>query len=67
MGSSDWMIKLYDLNGYRVADTNGDPVWEQQDETLFAELLEEYGIDNPSLAVLRRLSLIAAQRGAYAP
>lgn len=44
-GSGDWMIRLYELNGVRVADTNGDPVWEEDDRSAFADLLEEYGVD----------------------
>lgn len=44
-GSSDWSIRLYELNGVRVADTNGEPVWEEDDRSAFADLLEEYGVD----------------------
>lgn len=44
LGSSDWRITLYELNGYRVADTNGDPVWEEQDHAIFSELLADYGV-----------------------
>lgn len=44
-GSSDWAIRLYELNGVRVADTNGDPVWEEDDRATFSALLEEYGVD----------------------
>ena len=29
----------------RVLDTNGDPVWEDEDATAFAETLEAYGIE----------------------
>lgn len=44
-GSGDWSIRLYELNGVRVADTNAEPVWEENDRTVFEELLEEYGVD----------------------
>ena len=43
-GNSDWRIRLYEFNGIRVADTNGDPVWEEDDYTAFAALLDEYGV-----------------------
>ena len=46
-GSNDWSITLYKLDsgsGGRVADTNGDPGWEDADEAAFAEMLAEYGI-----------------------
>ena len=29
---------------YRVANTNGDPVWEEQDEAEFEELAEHCGV-----------------------
>ena len=41
-GSGDWMIRVYDVGGFRVADTNGNPVWEEDDPATFAFLLEEY-------------------------
>jgi len=40
--SADWCIYLFTVDGWRVASTNGDPVWEEQDMQAFAELLEEY-------------------------
>lgn len=43
-GSGDWSIRLYDVGGVRVADTNGDPVWEEDDRSAFEELLEEYSV-----------------------
>ena len=47
-GESEWNISLYefDLDGYkgRVFSTNGDPVWEDGDSSLFAETLEEYQV-----------------------
>ena len=38
---------LTDHNGFtfRVANTNGEPVWEEQDVAEFAELLASVGID----------------------
>ena len=44
-GSADWRIRLYEFNGIRVADTNGDPVWEEANPAAFAALLEEYGVE----------------------
>jgi hypothetical protein len=38
-GDGDSRITIYELNGVRVADTNGDPVWEEDDPEAFAELL----------------------------
>ena len=29
----------------RVANTNGDPVWEDEDASVFAELAESVGVD----------------------
>lgn len=43
--SSDWDIGIFEIpDGGRVATTNGDPVWEEADPGLFAEMLEEYQI-----------------------
>lgn len=44
-GSGDWMIRLYEVNGVRVADTNGLPIWEEDDIEAFTDLLEEYGVE----------------------
>ena len=44
-GSKDWSIRLYFVGGVCVADTNGDPVWEQNDPVAFAALLAEYGVE----------------------
>ena len=44
-GSADWSIRLYFVGDVCVADTNGDPVWEQDDPAAFAELLAEYGVE----------------------
>lgn len=30
---------------FRVADTNGDPVWEEEDMGAFAELAEDCGVE----------------------
>ena len=43
-GNNDWQITIYRLGDVRVADTNGDPVWEEDDQQVFAELIEEYEI-----------------------
>jgi hypothetical protein len=42
--NGDGRVTVYRLGDMRVADTNGDPVWEEQDEAAFAELLETEGI-----------------------
>lgn len=44
-GSGDWAISVYDVGGFRVADTNGLPIWEEGDQEVFADLLEEYGVE----------------------
>jgi len=38
--SGDRRVTIYQLGEVRVADTNGDPIWEEQDHSAFAELLE---------------------------
>ena len=40
----DAKVVIYRLGVVRVAETNGDPVWEESDPTGFAELLESEGI-----------------------
>ena len=40
----DARVTIYQLGDVRVADTNGDPVWEESDNATFAELLESEGI-----------------------
>ena len=45
-GSKDWAIRLYFVGDVRVADTNGDPVWEEDDPVAFADLLAEYGVED---------------------
>lgn len=42
--SGDARVTVYQLGDVRVADTNGDPVWEEADHAGFAELLESEGI-----------------------
>lgn len=42
--SGDARVTVYQLGDVRVADTNGDPVWEESDHAAFAELLESEGI-----------------------
>ena len=39
--SGDKRIALYDCNGVRVIDTNGDAAWEEADPSGFASLLAE--------------------------
>ena len=40
----DAEVVIYRLGEVRVAATNGDPVWEESDLALFAELIESEGI-----------------------
>ena len=40
-----WRLTTPDGFAFRVANTNGEPVWEEQDPAVFAELLESVGID----------------------
>jgi hypothetical protein len=40
----DARVTVYQLGDVRVADTNGDPVWEESDHAAFAELIESEGI-----------------------
>jgi hypothetical protein len=42
--SGDVRVTVYRLGDVRVADTNGDPVWEEQCRVTFTELLESEGI-----------------------
>jgi hypothetical protein len=42
--TGDARVTVYRLGDVRVADTNGDPVWEEQCRVTFAELLESEGI-----------------------
>jgi len=42
--SGDARITVYQIGDVRVADTNGDPVWEESDRAAFAELLDCEGI-----------------------
>ena len=43
--SGDARVTVYQFGEVRVADTNGDPVWEEADRAEFRELLESEGID----------------------
>jgi len=43
--NGDARVTIYEVGGVRVADTNGDSVWEEEDEAVFAELLEEEEIE----------------------
>jgi len=40
----DARVTVYQFGDVRVADTNGDPVWEESDHAAFAELIESEGI-----------------------
>lgn len=39
-GAGDDKVDIYQFGEVRVADTNGDPVWEEQDTTAFSELID---------------------------
>jgi hypothetical protein len=43
--TGDARVTIYQLGDVRVADTNGDPVWEEADHAAFAELLDTEGIE----------------------
>ncbi len=44
-GEADWYVSFYELSsGDLVANTNGDPVWQEQDPGGFAELAESCGV-----------------------
>ena len=43
--SGDARVTIYQLGDVRVADTNGDPVWEESDHAAFAGLMESEGIN----------------------
>ena len=48
-GENEMHITVWELSGsdgipFRVANTNGEPVWEEQDGAIFRELLESVGI-----------------------
>ena len=42
--TGDAKVTIYQLGDVRVADTNGDPIWEESDGATFAEMLESEGI-----------------------
>ena len=50
-GAADWYVGFYAMLNkkegceYRVANTNGDPVWEEQDTQAFADLAEQCGVE----------------------
>jgi hypothetical protein len=43
-GSNDWRIRIYDFGGVKVADTNGDPVWEENCPNTWLELMKNYEV-----------------------
>lgn len=47
---ADWYVGFYSLphpkyGDFRVANTNGDPVWEEDDAQAFADLAEQCGVE----------------------
>lgn len=44
--TGDAKVTIYRVGDVRVADTNGDPVWEEADPAAFAELLASEGMEN---------------------
>ncbi len=42
--SGDARVTVYQIGDVRVANTNGDPVWEESDHAAFVEFLESEGI-----------------------
>jgi len=44
--SNDFAIEIYQFpGGAKVAATNGDPIWEEQDLQVWGDLMEQYGIE----------------------
>ena len=43
-GSNDGRIRIYDFGGVKVADTNGDPVWEETCPATWLEMMKEYEV-----------------------
>lgn len=43
--TGDERITIYEVGPVMVADTNGDPVWREQDEAAWQELMESEGIE----------------------
>lgn len=39
------LIRFFKIGETRVADTNGDPIWEEEDMQAFAELADECGVE----------------------
>lgn len=39
------LIRFFKIGETRVADTNGDPIWEDEDMQAFAELAAECGVE----------------------
>ena len=44
-GSGDERLRVYECGAVRVAETNGDPIWEEADPHAFQEILEKCGIE----------------------
>ena len=42
--SGDARVTVYQIGNVQVAETNGDPIWEESDHAAFAELIESEGI-----------------------
>ena len=38
--NTDSRVRFYEVGCVRVADTNGDPIWEEANEAIFAELID---------------------------
>lgn len=43
-GAGDSRIAIYQIGGVRVAETNGEPVWEESDPEGFAAAAEMCGL-----------------------
>lgn len=43
---ADARIWIYEFpNRYKVADTNGDPIWEAEDLQAWEEVMADYGVE----------------------
>ena len=43
--TGDARVEIYQVGPVRVASTNGDPIWEEEDPRAFAEFIEIEGLE----------------------
>lgn len=64
--AGDERVTVYRIGDVRVAATNGDSVWEEQDIAAFRELVESEGIESPSTRAARELGRMTSEAKAAA-